>query len=257
MQPLRIWAIATNSFREVIRDRILYFVGVFALILVVAARLLPEIAALTEDKILLDVGIGTITLIGVLLAAFAGTGTIAREIERRTVAIALTKPMSRAEFILGKYLGLWAAIGLAIAGMGLLYLALMSLLGITYPLGALLIALIYLLIELGLVVAIAIVFSIFTGSTLAGVLALGIYLMGQLSRDWVELGKLSKNATIEAITQGLYLVLPDLARLNLRNEAVYGTFARPPDLLADAAYGLIYAGTLLAIATLIFSRRQF
>jgi len=257
MHPLRIGTVAANSFREALRDRLLYFIGVFALLFIAAARFLPEVAALTEDKVLLDVGLGAIALLGVALAVFAGTSAMAKDIEQRTVLVVLTKPLSPAEFVLGKHLGLWGAIALAVGCMALIYLGLLSWFGIDYPLGALLVAIVYLLLELGLAIAVAMFFSVFTGSTLAGVLTLCVYLMGQLSRDWVELGKLSKNATIETITQVLYLLLPDLARLNLRNEAVYALLPAPPELLAHAAYGTVYAGTLLAATTLVFSRRQF
>ncbi len=257
MHPLRIWAVAANSFREALRDRLLYFIGVFVLGIAIAARLLPEIAALTEDKIFLDVGIGAIGLLGVLLAIFAGTSTIAREIDQRTVLVTLTKPLSPGEFVVGKYLGLWGAIALAVLGMGAIYLGFVSWQGIPADFGPLAIAAIFLLLELGVLIAIAIVFSVFTGSILAGVLCLGIYGIGHLSRDWVELGKLSENATIERVTQVLYLVLPNLARLNFRNEVVYGILPPSSELWADAAYGLAYTALLLALATLVFSRRQF
>ncbi len=257
MHPLRIWAVAANSFRGALRDRLLYFVAVFALILGLGARLLPEVAALTEDKMLLDLGLGAIAALSLLFAVFAGASTLAQDIERRTVLAVLTKPLSRAELVLGKHLGLWGALAVAVMLMGLVYLLLLHWLGLDYPLGALILALVFLLLELGLVVAIALTFSVFTGSTLASLLTFCTYLLGTLSRDWVELGKLSENATIETVTRVLYLVLPDLARLNLRNQAVYGLLPSPSELVAHGVYGCVYISTLLAIATLVFSRRQF
>lgn len=253
----RIWTIATNGFQEVIRDRIFYVIGFFALLLVVALPLLREVAATTEDKIFMDLGLAAIGILGVLVAIFVGTGLINKEIEKRTVLILIPKPISRAELIIGKHLGLLGVLAVLVIAMTAIYLALLSLSGIKYPLTSLLISELYQFLELGLIVAVALMFGVFTSSILATLLTVGIYLMGHLSRDMLELGKLSENATIETITQSLYLVLPDLSRLNLKNEAVYGLLPSSMTLLGHAAYAVVYTILLLAIAILIFSRREF
>jgi ABC-type transport system involved in multi-copper enzyme maturation permease subunit len=104
---------------------------------------------------------------------------------------------------------------------------------------------------------VAIVFGVFTSSILATLLSLGIYLMGHISKDLLELGNISKNANIQQITSSLYLILPDLERLNFRNEAVYGLLPPRDILLGNAIYGVLYTIILLAIAIFVFSRRQF
>ena len=257
MSLVRIWAIATNGFREVIRDRVLYLISFFALLLSIALRLLPEISAGTQDKIFLDVGLGAIGLLSAVVAIFVGTGLINKEIEKRTVLVLIPKPISRAELIVGKHLGLSAVLAVLVAVMMAIYLGLLSWSGISYPLGSLVISLVYLLIELALLTAAAILFGVFTSSILATLLSFGIYLMGHISRDLLELGKLSKNESIEFFTRTLYLVLPDLERLNLKNEAVYGLLPGISELFSHALYGVLYTGLLLAIAIGIFSRRQF
>jgi ABC-type transport system involved in multi-copper enzyme maturation permease subunit len=100
---------------------------------------------------------------------------------------------------------------------------------------------------------------VFTSSLLATLLTFAVYLMGHFSRDLVALGNLSENPSIQRVTQALYLVLPDLSRLDLKNQAVYGSAALPVpmELLGHAAYGLLYTVLLLAIASLLFSRREF
>jgi ABC-type transport system involved in multi-copper enzyme maturation permease subunit len=100
-------------------------------------------------------------------------------------------------------------------------------------------------------------FGVFTSSLLATLLSFGVYLMGNLSPDLVQLGNLSRNPSIQALTQGLYLVLPDLSRLNLKNDAIYGLLPSPLTLLGNGLYGLLYTVLILAIAILIFSRREF
>ncbi len=253
----RIWAIASNGFREVIRDRILYLIGFFALLLIVALRLLPEIAATTENKILIDFGLAAINLLGVIVAVFVGTGLINKEIEKRTVLVLIPKPLLRAEFIIGKHLGLSGVLAVLVVAMTAIYLLLLSLSRIEYSLGTILVSTLYMFIELCLIAAVALMFGVFTSSLLASLLAFGVYLMGTLSPDLLKLGNLSRNSNIQTLTQGLYLVLPDLSRLNLKNDAVYGILPSPLTLLGNGAYGLFYMMLLLAIAILIFLRREF
>jgi ABC-type transport system involved in multi-copper enzyme maturation permease subunit len=114
-----------------------------------------------------------------------------------------------------------------------------------------------LFLQLSLITAVAIAFGVFTSSLLATLLTFAVYFMGNFSRDLVTLGTLSKNPAIENMTQSLYLVLPDLARLDLKNQAVYGQLPSLTALLENALYGILYIVALLAIATFVFSRREF
>lgn len=253
----RIWAIALNVFREVIRDRILYIIGFFAILQLAAMPLLREVAAATENKMFVDFGLACITILSVLVAVFVGTGLINKEIEKRTVLVLIPKPLSRSEFIIGKHLGLSAVLGVLLAAMTIIYFIGLNLAKITYPTGSILISILYLFIELSLLTGVALLFGVFTSSLLATLLTLAIYLAGHLSPDIVKLGEVSKNETIQNITQSLYLVLPDLSRLDLKNQAVYGVLPPPMTLFAHAGYGLIYTVLLIAIAIVIFSRREF
>ena len=257
MNLIRVFTIANNGFKEVIRDRILYFIGFFSLLLILAQRIIPEIAAGTHEKILLDVGIGAINILSVIVAVFVGTSLINKEIEKRTLLMLIPKPISRAELILGKHLGLTAVLGVMVAIMMGIYLAMLSISHIDYPTSALITAGIYLLLELSLITAIAILFGVFTSSILATLLSFGVYLMGHFSEDLVELGKLSKNANIESLTTSLYLVLPNLSRLDLKNEAVYGLLPSFGELAAHAVYGLLYTALLLIISMMVFAQKEF
>jgi len=253
----RIWAIASNGFREVIRDRILYLIGLFALLLVIALRFLPQVAAGTEDKIIIDFGLAAIGVLGVIVAVFVGTSVINKEIDKRTLLVLIPKPLNRAELIVGKHLGLCGVLTVLTVAMTAIYLIVLSFSQIKYPLGTILVSTLYLLLQLSLIAAVALLFSVFTSSLLAALLTFGIYLMGNLSPDLLKFGNLSRNPNLVKMTEGLYLVLPDLSRLNLKNEAVYGMLPSPLTLLGNGAYGLFYTVLLLAIAILIFSQREF
>jgi ABC-type transport system involved in multi-copper enzyme maturation permease subunit len=197
------------------------------------------------------------SLLGAIVAIFVGTGLINKEIEKRTVLVLIPKPLSRAELIVGKHLGLSAVLTVMLTIMTGIYLALLTLSKITYPLESILVSQLFLGIELALLIAVAMLFGVFTSSILATLFSFGIYLMGHISSNLLKLGALSKNETVESITQTIYLILPDLERLNLKNQAVYGLLPSSGELLSNALYGILYAAFLLSIAILIFSRREF
>jgi ABC-type transport system involved in multi-copper enzyme maturation permease subunit len=249
--------IAANGFREVIRDRILYFIGFFALLMAFAWRLLPEIAVGTHQKIFLDLGLAAIGLLGVIVAVFVGTGLINKEIDKRTILVLIPKPLSRAEFILGKHLGLSGVLAVMLGVMLVIYLLMLLGMKVSFQALPLIVSVFYLGLELILIAAVAIAFGVFTSSILATLMTFGVYLMGHISKDLIQLGIISKNPNILAITKNIYLILPDLERLNFRNEAVYGLLPSADVLIANALYSLVYTGLLLGISILIFSRRQF
>ncbi|MBW4566382.1 MAG: ABC transporter permease [Mojavia pulchra JT2-VF2] len=255
----RTFVLAKNVFQEVIRDRILYIIGFYTLILAVAFRLIPEFAATTEDKIFLDFGIVVMSVIALIVAVFVGTGMINKEIEKRTILVLIAKPVSRSEFILGKYLGLSAVLAVLVTMMTVIYLGFLQVRHIDHAMPSILIAVIFLFLQMSLIAALAITFGAFTGSLLAIVLTSSVYLMGNVTQDLLQFGRLSRNPGIERLTQALYLILPDLSRLDLKNDAVYGLQALPgaTALITNAGYGLLYSFMLLAIAILIFSQREF
>lgn len=255
----RSFAIATHVFREVIRDRVLYLVALFAIGLVAAMVLLPQVAVGTENKIILDLGLAAMGVLGLVVAVFVGTGLVNKEIEKRTVLVLMAKPISRAEFIIGKHLGLSAVLAVLVALMTIIYLVVLLINRVSFPLDSILIAVLFLFLELSLITAVAILLGVFTSSLLATLLTFAVYLMGHLAPDLIKLGQLSKNPGLERFTQGLYLVLPDLSRLDLKNQAVYGIglLPSPQELLTNTLYALVYITLLLSIAILVFSRREF
>lgn len=257
MNLIRIWIIASNGFREVIRDRILYVIGFFAVVLALSLRLLPEISVGADGKIFLDVGLGLTSFLGAIVAIFVGTALINKEIEKRTVLILIPKPISRSELIVGKHLGLCGVLTVVIAIMTVLYFGALTWANITFSPVSLLVSQVYLLLELSVLTAVAITFGVFTSSILATLLSFGIYIIGHLSSDLLELAKLSENPSITALTESIYLVVPNLERFNLKNTAVYGILPSSSELLIDGVYGIIYIVLLLTISSFIFSRRQF
>ena len=255
----RVWVVARNVFLEAIRDRILYLVALFAILMVLASVILPEIAAATEDKIILDVGLAGINVLTLIITLFIGTGLINKEIEKKTVLVLIAKPVSRFEFILGKHLGLSAVLATVMAALTGVFFAVLLMQGVPFPAGAILVALLFMLLEMILLVAVALLFGVFTSSLLATLLTFAIFLVGHLSQDIVRFGRVVNSESFQRIARWMYLVLPDLERLNFKNEAIYGATLLPGvgELVVNAIYAIIYTLLLIVIATNIFARRQF
>lgn len=255
----RITVVARNVFLEVIRDRILYLAGLFAVIMVMAAVMLPEVAAGTEDKILLDLGLATINVFTLVVAIFVGTNLVNKEIERKTVLVLIAKPVGRFEIILGKHLGLSAVIGVLMLIQTSLFIAILTLRDIAFPAGSMLVAIAFMYLEMLLIIAVTLLFGVFTSSLLATLLSFGVYFVGHLSADLIKLGQLAESESFQRVVEAMYLVLPDLERLNLKNEAVYGAalLPEPGVLFQNILYGVIYTVLLLVIAGNVFTRRQF
>ncbi|NMG06062.1 ABC transporter permease [Brasilonema sp. UFV-L1] len=255
----RVSVLASNVFREVVRDRILYIIVFYALILAAALLLLPKFAASTEDKMFLDFGLAAMSLFSLIVAISVGTALINKEIEKRTVLVLIAKPLSRSELIVGKYFGFLAVLAVLIAAMTLIYLGFLQFRNIPLPIASIVIAVVFLFLQSSLITAVALTLGVFTNSLLATALTFAVYLIGNVTKDILQLNRLSSNSSIERITQALYLVLPDLSRLDLKNEAVYGLAALPDtmSLILNVGYGLMYIILLLVIAIFLFSRREF
>ncbi len=257
MNLRRLFVIASNVFREVLRDRVLYLVGVFVLIMLLAGQLVPEVASLATSKVLLDLGLGAIALISLVVTVFVGSSLINKEIEKRTVLVLLAKPMTRSEFVVGKHFGLSAVLAVLIAAMGAIYFLLLRAYSVPFDFIPLFLSLVFLWLELSLLAAVAMLFGSAMSPLLTTLLTFAVYAVGHLSPDIVKLAAIAESPGLQKAVRSLYLVLPDLDRLNLRNDAIYSNLPNAQGLGTLALYALVYIAFLLAGSTLIFQRREF
>src|SRR5437763_582784 len=180
-----ITAIARNAFREAVRDRVLYNLVLFALLLIVGSIFLGELSAGQEAKIIVDLGLGAMLLFGTFIAIFVSTGLVYKEIERRTLYAILSKPVGRGEFLLGKYLGLCLTLAVNVLVMCVgVSLALMYVKRGYDPLALRIwpaVALIY--VELMIILAVALLFSSFSSPALSAFLTFAVFVIGHFSAD--------------------------------------------------------------------------
>ncbi len=256
MAVRRVATIAANTVREAIRSKVLYTLVFFAVLLIGTGVLLSTLSYVEQESILQDVGFAAIRLFGVAIAIYVGIGLIYKEVDRRTIYTILSKPISRTEFLLGKYFGLVATLWLQLAIMGAAFAVTQLLAGAPLH-GAHVVALGLVAVELAVVVAVATLFSSFTTPMLASLFTTGLWVVGHLSRDLRELGQQSGVGSVKAITSVLYRALPDLESFNLTVQAVHGLPITASDVLLPLLYGAGYAALLLCAASLTFERRDF
>ena len=251
----RIWAIASNTFREAIRDRILYLLLVFALLFMGFSQILSLLTVGGEEKIIKDVGLACISLFGVLTSVFIGVALVSKEIERRTIYTIVSKPIHRYEFLLGKYFGLVLTLFVNTSVMTAWYYLILFLKGFADPRLLLAIGLIFM--ELLLITAFAILFSSFSTPILSTLFSLSLYLVGHLTWSLNLLQERLKGAGGRAICRFLYFALPNLEIFNVKAEVVH-QLPIPATLPLWALLYLVgYGGAVLSAACLILRRRDF
>ncbi len=252
----RVFTIAWNTGREAVRSKLLYTLLFFALVLIFASLVLAGISYVERDRILQDIGFASIRFFAIAIAIFVGVGLIHKEVDRRTVYTILSKPLSRGEFLIGKYVGLVVTLWLQAAIMVAAFAAASLMRGA--PLGAGHAAAFALLaVELAVVVAIATLFSAFTTPLLATLFAGGVWLVGNLTRNLRDLGAESDFGLVRHLTKLIYDVMPDLSSFNLSLEAVHGLPLMASDVWLPVLYGTAYVIITLLCAVGIFERRDF
>ncbi len=257
-----IWrtiAIARNAFREAVRDRVLYNLVLFVLLLTGAAIFIGELSGGQERKIIVDLGLSAMLLFGVFIAIFVGVGLVYKEIERRTIYTIFAKPVTRGEFIVGKYLGLCLTLLVNVVVMGTgVSLALIYVRRGWDPLSLSIwpaILLIYL--ELMILTGVALLFSSFSSPALSALLTFFIFIIGHFSADLKGLATSMGSTSARWLFGGLYYLLPNLTNLSYITPAGHGQVPHVSHVAAAILYSLIYIVVILSLATLIFSRRNF
>jgi Cu-processing system permease protein len=250
------WAIAFNGFREARRNRVTLVLAFFAGLLLLSSSLITDISVATLDRVLIDVGLGGMSLILVLLAIFLSSSLLSREIERRTIFMVVGKPVSRGMFLVARLAGnMLTLTGLQVLMCGLLLLEFWGLrTPITSPT---LLAMGMLWFELLLLSAVGFLMSSFAGAMTSAFVTVSMFFVGHLSGDIYALAHRSKNAALKALGTVLYYLLPNLERFNLRGQASYGISVPAKEWLASGLYGLAYSAVLLWLATVVFNRRDF
>lgn len=250
------WAIAYNGFREARRNRVTLVLAFFAGLLLLSSSLITDITVFTFDRVLIDIGLGGMSLILILLAVFLSTGLLSREIERRTIFMVVTKPVSRGTFLVARLAGNMLTLTVLQVLMGALLLVEFKVLKtpITWPT---VLAMGMLWFELLVLSAVGFLMSSFAGSMTSAFVTVSLFFVGHLSGDIYTLARRSKNEALQGLGKVIYYILPNLERLNLRGQASYGIVVPAAVWVVSAVYALAYAAVLVWLAIQVFKRRDF
>ena len=253
----RIRAIAFNTFREAIRDRVLYNLIVFAFLMIGASLLLGQITIGVERQLLINLGLTAISIFGVLIAIFIGIGLVSKEIDKRTLYTVLSRPVQRWEFIVGKYFGLVVTLvvnaGLMTLGF---FVALLYLMHRLQPSDTSILAAIYfILLQFMMITAIALLLSSFSTPIESAVLTFAIFVVGSFSEDLRNFAEAAKGTTHYA-TLALSYLIPNFATMNYIAPVARGNPVPGSLILYNTLYGLLYAATAVCGASLIFQNRN-
>ena len=250
-----IAAIAQNTFREAIRDRVLYLILAFALVLIGLGHFVSLLTIGSEIKIVKDLGLSAISVFGLLTAVFVGVSLVFKEIERRTVYTLLAQPVRRWQFVCGKFVGLSLVLASSVLLTGAALLIAVAVQGESTA--GLVSAIVLAFVELELVAAFAVLFSTFTNPILAAVGTVATYVVGHLSWSFDLLERRIPAESGKLLCRGLHALLPNLDRLNVKSAAVHGVALPPGYFAAAVVYGALYTVAVLILACFIFERREF
>jgi ABC-type transport system involved in multi-copper enzyme maturation permease subunit len=253
---MKVWAIAVNTFREAVRDRILYSILAFAIPLIVGSVILASLSIGQEGKIVKDLGLASCSIFGAFIAIFLGIGLVFKEIERRTIYAIIAKPIHRFQFLLGKYIGLVITLLVTVGVMTALVLVMAWMVdGSWSPMLLLAAGLDFL--ALMTVTAAALLFSTFSTPTLSAIFALAVFVIGRLSGDIRLFAEQFAGPGVRQVVSAVYLVVPDLARFQIAPQVIHGLPLAPAEIARSAVYGVAYILMLLLLAIAIFQRRDF
>ncbi len=254
----RVLSIAANTFRETIRNKILYAILAFALFVIGMTFFLADLSVGDLARIIADVGLASIHLFGVIMAVFIGITLISHEVERRTVYLILSKPVPRWEFIVGKALGLSLTLALTTLAMALLLFVVNA--GYRYggrAEGGILVASLGIYMELVLLICLASFFSTFTTPVLSAIFTLSMFVIGHVTKDLLTFGGRSASPFVREASRVLFYLLPNLENFNWKNGVVYGEVRSLGPVLPAAGYLLAYGTAVLLLACLLFARKDF
>lgn len=249
-------ALTLNGFREARRNRVTVVVAAFALGMLVFAGLLTNLSISTFDRVLTDVGLGAMSLTLVLLAVFLSSNMLSREIERRTLFLIVSKPVSRTLFLLSRFAGNMLTLAVLLGMMALLFFGMVALYG-TAITQAQVIAVVMLWFELLVLSSIGFVMSSFSSQMVSATVTIGSYFAGHLSGDIYKLADKPDAGLLGVVGKAIYYGLPNLEKVNYRLQATYELATPVKALLGPAAYAVGYSAIMLALAVLLFERRDF
>ena len=251
----RLWPLAFNTFREAVRDRVLYSILFFAVGVLALSLAIDDITIGDQAKVVRSVAQGAVDVFGSIIAMFLGVSVIHKELERKTVYTVLSRPLPRWVFVVGKYGGLMLTVGAEIVVLVLVYSLFMGVRGDPPDL-TLFVSMGMLLVELALLTAWATLFSAYSAPTTAAAFTLAVFVIGHLADDIWLYGNQSELESVRSMARALYWVLPNFEVFSIREAAVHRAGVPWERVGPAVLYGLGYTVAVLGAAVAVFQRKD-
>lgn len=253
----RLSAITLNTFREAVRDRVLYNLILFVLLLVASAPLFGQISIGLERLILVNVGLSSISLFGVVIAILVGIGLVSKEIEKKTLYTILSRPVRRWEFIVGKYFGLLLTlvVNTAFMTIGFYVALLVAARGLHKNDAGLLVAVYFIVLQFMMMVALTLLFSSFSSPIFSAIFAFALFVIGTFGEDLRNFAAMSEGA-IRWLATTVAWVVPNFASLNVISQTAHDQPVGAGLILFNTLYAVLYSAAVTAGAVLVFDRRN-
>ena len=253
---MTIGVIAQNTFREATRDRVLAGVVIAGVVLIVGTQALGPLALGEGMRLTVDLGLTAISMLGLLIVLLVGTSLVAKEIERRTIYNLLSRPIGRPAYLVGKWVGLSAALWVVAGSLGLALWGVLALRGHADQAPVILESAYLAGLELTVITALAVLFSALSTPVLSALYTLGAYAVGQWSWDLREFAH-QFPAGLGTTMSVMANLVPNLPMFNMRSLAAHGELTTPAHLALATLYAAVYSGCLLALAAAAFESRDF
>ncbi len=247
----KIYLIATNTFREIIRDKILYTIFIFAVLMILSAKFVGTISLKQEAKLTVDFGFAMIEIFNLIIALFVGSSLIFKEVEKKLVYFLFSKPISKTDFVLGKFLGLSLVLLVLNLVMSLVFFV-MAGFEINY-----LLVLFFILLQSFFVLAVILFFSTFTSPIITLFLSFLVYLIGQITINLKLFALYNGSKAFQIFADFIYLFMPNFNLLNLKNQVIYEINFNFIALALSLAYAILYITLLLFFTIIIFRKKEF
>jgi ABC-type transport system involved in multi-copper enzyme maturation permease subunit len=247
--------IALNTYRETVRDKVLYNLVLFALLMISSSYVLGKISVYQEVKIIKDLGLASISAFGMVIAIFIGIGLVSKEIDKRTLYSLLPKPISRVQFLLGKYFGLCLTLLVNVLVMTAGLYGLLFLMAEPFE-PALLKAVFLIYVKLVVLVAVALLFSTFTSALMAALFTGFVYVAGYFSADLKHFDSVVESTVLPQITLFLYYLLPNFKNFDIKAPIVAGDPVAFGQIAFASAYAVVYIALLLVTSAWVFQHRN-
>ncbi len=252
---MRIIALAKFTLKSYLQEKILIVVMLFAALLMLSSYVLSPLAVGAQQKIVVDIGLAAISIFAVGLIVLLGAGSFHLEKERGILRALLAKPISRVEFVLGKYAGTVAMVSIVVLLMASVHMLVVTLSGSEVT-NKMLSAVYLTLLEGGVVTALLTFFSAFTSPVLGSFFTISCVVAGHFSSDLLTFAERMGGTGTTVIARGAYYLLPNLELMNVRSEAVHGLPLPDGFIFSVTLYAVAYAAVVLYLATLIFRAKE-